>query len=124
MSQQSFAVLYCRQLDLPLAEFEQHIFRRALYQHARPLTWLLVQGRKDYFRADAEFIEDVGRLTRYEDFFAVALDYGQHYSNGWYPRRVLRLRVSTERMRRLVRDVFKSTLDDAELAGTLAPFMQ
>ncbi len=124
MSQQSFAVLYCRQLDLPLAEFERHIFRRALYQHARPVAWLLAHGRKDYFRADGEFIEDVGRLTRYEDFFAVALDYSQHYSNGWYPRRVLRLRVSTERMRRLVRDVFKSTLEDGELAGTLAPFMQ
>lgn len=124
MAKLRFADLYCRQQGIAPADFDRHVFHRVIYPHAKPLTWLLWLVRHDYFRADWAFIADVGRLSCYEDFFNTAMDFSQDHCNGWYVRRVLRLRVSTERTRRLVRDVFKSTIDEAEPEGTLAPFPQ
>lgn len=118
-----FIDLYCQQQGIDAADFVAHIFERALYPQARPLTGLLGLIRRDYFQADRFFIDDVSRLQRYEEFHAIGVDYSQHHSNGWFLRRVLRLRVSTERMRRIVREVFKGSVMEPETLDTIAPFL-
>ena len=118
-----FIDLYCQQHGIDAAEFGAHIFERALYPQARPLTGVLGLIRRDYFQADRFFIDDVSRMQRYEDFHAIGVDYSQHHSNGWFLRRVLRLRVSTERMRRIVREVFKGSVMEPEPLDTIAPFL-
>lgn len=118
-----FIDLYCQQQGIEAADFEAHIFDRALYPAARPLAGILGFFRRDYFQADRFFIEDVARLRRYEDFHAIGIEYSQHHSNGWFLRRVLRLRVSTERMRRIVRDVFKGSVTEPETMDSIAPFL-
>jgi hypothetical protein len=122
MKPKSFAELYCMQQGIPATAFAQHLFRRALYPHARPLAWLVNLFSRTYFEPDRAFVEDVAKLTRYTDFFSVAMDYSQNSSNLLFLRRVLRLRVSTERMRQLVRPILKATGADETTGGTLAPF--
>jgi len=118
-----FIDLYCQQQGIDPGEFAPHLFQRALYPQARPLVGLLGFLRRDYFQADRFFIEDVARLQCYEDFHLVGVDYSQHHSNGWFPRRVLRLRVSTERMRRIVREVFRGSVTEPETMDSIAPFL-
>jgi hypothetical protein len=118
----NFAELYCEQQGIPLSAYRRHIFNRALYPHARPLTWLLSPEKSRYFEADRLFVQDVARLTRYKDFHNAGMDYNQHRASSGFLRRGLRLRISTERMRRLVRQTFKVTEDGNVTAGTLAPF--
>lgn len=118
-----FIDLYCQQQGIDAAEFGTHIFERALYPQARPLVGVLRLTRRDYFQADRFFIDDVSRLQRYEDFHAIGVEYSQHHSNGWFVRRVLRLRVSTERMRRIVREVFKGSVMEPETIDSIAPFL-
>ncbi len=118
-----FIDLYCQQQGIDAAEFGAHIFERALYPQARPLTEVLGLVRRDYFQADRFFIDDVARLQRYEDFHAIGVEFSQHHSNGWFLRRVLHLRVSTERMRRIVREVFKGSVMEPESMESIAPFL-
>lgn len=118
-----FIDLYCQQQGIAVGDFGAHLFQRALYPQARPLAGLLGLMRRDYFQADRFFIEDVARLERYEDFHVVGVEYSQHHSNGWFLRRSLRLRVSAERMRRIVREVFKGSVSEPETMDSLAPFL-
>jgi len=118
-----FIDLYCQQQGIDAAEFGAHIFDRALYPQARPLVGVLGLIRRDYFQADRFFIDDVSRLQRYEDFHAIGVEYSQHHSNGWFLRRALCLRVSTERMRRIVREVFRGSVMEPEVMDTIAPFL-
>jgi hypothetical protein len=119
----TFSDLYCEQQGIAATEFARHAFKRALYPHARILAGALNLLNSDYFSADRDFIDDVGRLTRYHDFVSSGMDYSHHPANRGFMRRVLLLRVSTERMRRLVRTAFKHISSDSDDdQGTLEPF--
>ncbi len=61
-----------------------------------------------YLQADYDFIYDIGTMTRYDEYEQVVKSYFAHPMN---QNNVLRqrflLRISTVRMRRLVREVMK-----------------
>ena len=120
----NFAELYCEQQGIPLSAYSRHIFHRALYPHGRPLTWLLNPDKSNYFEADRVFVQDVARLTRYEDFLDAGMYYNQHRTTSRFLRRVLRLRISTGRMHKLVRQTFKVTEDANMNDRTLSPFQE
>ncbi len=123
MKPRSFFELYCEQQSIPAADYARRVFSRALYPHARPLAGVISLFNSDYFAADHDFVEDVGRLTSYHDFLGSGMDYSHHPGNRGFFRQVLRLRISTDRMRRMVRTTFKhrsAGSDDDQ--GTLEPF--
>ena len=97
----TFRERYCAQVGLAAHQFEPHVFERALYLHARPLRWVL-ELIPDYFAADHDFIRSVGDLRSRRFFHAEAGEYSTHARNRGVLRRWLFLRVSAERVRRLM----------------------
>lgn len=127
MIRRTFAELYCEMHGLSIDDYARVILRRGLYLHARPLAPLLNLFSSEYFAADRDFVEDVGRLRHYHEFIGCGLDFSHHPENRGFMRSVLRLRVSTEKMRVLVKSVLRAK--DAELhepddKGTIEPFAQ
>jgi hypothetical protein len=101
--QPTFRERYCQSCGLALEQFDEHLLRRGLYLHARPLAGLLGLI-PDYFIADHEFIRSVGDLRTRRYFHAEAGEYHTHTANRGFLRRWLRLRVSAERVRRAMEE--------------------
>lgn len=97
----TFRERYCAHAGIPTEQFEDHVFARTLYFHARPLRWLL-NLVPDYFAADHDFIRSVGDLRSRRFFHAEAGEYSTHALNRGILRRGFLLRVSAERVRLLM----------------------
>lgn len=121
MSQIRFQQLYCDQHQLSPEQFSKHLRNRALYPHARILTPVLTLFNSDYLAADNDFVEDVAQLCRYNDFFGSSFQYIHHPVNRGFLRRRCRLRISTERMRQIVRKTFKAQ-NVVATQETMTPF--
>lgn len=77
----------------------------------------------DYLAADNDFIHDVAQNTSYNEFFNSSFEYIHHPANRGFLRRFLRIRISTERMRRIVRKTMIPTSRKApESQETMTPF--
>ena len=103
----SFAELFCQKRNLAPDRFVEEVLAETLYPHAHILYVLFVWLRPDYGAADLDFIGGVGRLTRLQDFWLEAEDFGHHPQNFGLLRQRLRIRVSARRLRRLM----KKTMD-------------
>lgn len=98
----TFRERFCAAQGLPLADYETELLRHSLYPHARWLRAGLEWWTPDFFRLDRDFIQSVGGLRRRRDFALEAEVFhyaGQRSDWAW---RVLRLRVSAERVRALL----------------------
>lgn len=106
MMEPTFAERFCQSHGIEENRFESTVFRLILYRR----TWLFVPILRfidpNYFEADFEFIRNVGALRELKKFRNLAWDYTDHPMNHWWPRRLLRLRVSSHRMLRLVKPAF------------------
>ncbi len=123
MRPRNFQELYCEKHGLGTEQYAKHIRQRALYPHARLFTPFLTLFNGDYLAADNDFIQDVAQLTRYNDFFNSSFEYIHHPANHGLLRRWLKLRVSTERMRRIVRGTFSSSpYSSVDNRETMTPF--
>ena len=125
MIRRTFAELYCEERGLSIDDYPKAVLKAGLYLHARPLAVLINLVHRDYFSPDRDFIEDVGRLRHYHDFIGCGLDFSHHPENRGFLRSALRIRVSTEKMRQLVKSHLKvkGTAHPApEDKGTLEPF--
>jgi hypothetical protein len=60
--------------------------------------------KRYHFAADYDFINNVRELTRYRDFDFYYQDFSRHPKHCGFARRVLRLRVSSKRLRFIIRD--------------------
>jgi hypothetical protein len=120
----TFRERYCRRHGLAPEAFPRHLLPRALYPHARPLAALLGWLDRQHFQADHEFIEDVGHMRRLADFPEAARNYADHFSNGGFLRRTLRLRVSVRRMWLIVAGVRAEEVPLPAGADSLTPFQE
>jgi hypothetical protein len=83
-----------------LTRFERELVGRSLHRHAWPVYWLLGLNR-DYTSADYEFVRGVGALHNRCEFRNEAAEYHYHPRNRGLLRSVLKLRVSSNRLRRI-----------------------
>ncbi len=119
----NFRQIYCTQNAISEAEYFEHILRRTLPPHGRAF-WAfskLTLQYKNHFRADYDFLNDVGRLCRYCDLSQSVDEFISHpWNQRGLLRWVLRLRVSTSRVRRILREQFKeaSALNKASATST------
>jgi hypothetical protein len=104
MNTVTFAEKFCAKHCLPLEKYEKIVLSRSLYPAARLLRPVLVL-KANYFAADHEFVLRVGRLMRLGGFEAEVQDFLYDPNNRGFLRRVLKLRVSARRLRRVVRDL-------------------
>lgn len=102
----TMAERFCAANQIAPEDFEQAVLLRALYPWACRFYFLLSLNRR-YFAADREFVNAVGRIRRMKEFGAEALDFAYNPLNRGFFRRVLRLRVSTQRLADTAREVFR-----------------
>lgn len=127
MMRRTFAELYCEQHGLSIDAYARTVLRKTLYWHARPLAPLINFVSSEYFAPDRDFVEDVGRLRHYHEFIGCGLDFSHHPENRGFLRSVLRLRVSTEKMRVLAKSLLRAkeaSPPDHNDQGTIEPFGQ
>jgi hypothetical protein len=100
------------------------VFREALYPHARLLGPVLSLLRPRHFAADIEFVQNVAGVKRYREYFLEAQDFAAHPENTGFWRTKLHVRISSRRLRRLVRTTLHPGAGggDSSEAHSLAPF--
>ena len=111
----TFAERFCAQHHIAPEAYETAVLRRSLHTLARLLRPLL-DLFPAYFSADREFVRGVGRISRLREFEGEAQDFAQDPANRGILRQRLRLRISTRRLRHLVR----ATLHDTAGPGSLS----
>jgi hypothetical protein len=77
------------------------MLRSCLYRRALVFRYLLAPVLPSLFKADHELVTRVGLLTKPEALDDEIDVYWHHPSNRSFPRRVMCIRVSTRRVRRL-----------------------
>lgn len=104
MSASTFSELYCEKNGVSPEEFARSVLARTLYRRARPVAGILRFFSPNYFVADFDLIHGVAHLRRTRDFSVEAARFNEHPANRGFLRRWLRLRVSTHRLRYLIKE--------------------
>ena len=108
-----FAEKFCAVRQIDPKQYEGAVLRLALRPAA---SWLrpVLALYPGYFTADLELVRGVGRIRRLRDFEGEAADFAHHPENRGFFRRALLLRVSVQRLRRLVRTTLHDNKPSAE----------
>jgi len=96
----SFRDRYCDHYHVPVADFVPHIMSKSLHPFARVTRWMLTD---EFFAPDRQFINSLGFASNRSAFAHVQDEFRRFHVHGFW-RRVLKLRVSSRR----VRDLFYS----------------
>lgn len=111
LTSSDFRQVYCTQNAITEAEYAEHLLHRVLPPHARifrAISLFTLQNR-NHFRADFDFINDVGCLRNYRDYNQSVDEFVVHpWNKRTLLRGLLRLRVSTSRVRQIVREQLKN----------------
>jgi len=100
----SFGERYLEKHGLTAADYERHLLARALYPHARLLRPLVHLLRPDHFAADLDLLRDVALIRRSRDLAHELNAFSHHPGNVGGLRRFFRVRISTSRLGRIVRE--------------------
>jgi len=105
----TFRERYCERHGIDAERFERELVFRSLHRRALPFYWLLGMNR-EYTSPDYDFVRGVGDLRQWREFRDEAAGFHYHPHNRGFLRAVLRLRVSTQRLQRVLERELK---DDA-----------
>ncbi len=124
MNETTFGALYCAQRKIDSKDYEKAVLNETLYPHAKLVAPIIRLLWPRHFVADHDFVQSVARLRRFREFFNESEDYAHHPENTGFSRVTLNLRVSSRRMRRLVREVLHPELTGLDPADdhSAAPF--
>lgn len=103
--------------------FHRAVFRTTLYRHAVLFAPLL--HWTGYFAVDHQLIAACGGARSMTEIQECILDYVHHPRNVGFLRRVIRIRVSARRVRRVARRFFGANDDEARRSAeweSTAPF--
>ena len=104
----TFREIYCEKNGCTDSRFEHELLWRCFYPHARPLLPFMKVMSKQYFTADLELINDVGYSTGRQGVKDAIDSYFHHPANVGFLRRRLRVRISTNAIRHLARQMWDS----------------
>ncbi len=125
MTKPTFAERFCTDHAMTREEMAREIFLRSLYPHARLLKMFLIFQNAIHFQADYDLIYAAMDLHRVRDFAVLASEFNVHPANRGTLRRKWRMRVSTHRLRRLLRETLghqETSHGTREPDGTAVPF--
>lgn len=127
MSNPTFAELYCAKHNLPREKYARAVFRKTLYRRTFVLGWLLPLVHPNYFAADFDLIYGVENLRRSRDFATEVDRFNEHPANHGLLRRSFCLRVSTSRLKALIRETLPARVKETrsgltENEGSGVPF--
>ena len=117
MAKQNFQLLVCQRFHCPPSEYEEKVFRKCLYWHARLLAPVVRKLRRDFFMEDFKFIRYLGDSTGLREINADLMNYRDaNLGNPSIWRTGLKIRVSGRKARRLAQLLFA-----AERGANLQP---
>lgn len=90
---------FCQRHQVAYQDYEEEMLARCLYPHARALRGLIEVFAPGYFMPDVDFMRGVGVLRHRKEFRYEVEDFVSKHSRARLWRRVLRLRVSVDRVR-------------------------
>lgn len=93
---------YCEVAKCPPSRFARRLFWAALPPGVRAVAPLLLALNPRFFAADLELIMAVARLKTSDELEEEIRDFRADPRNRRWSRRVLKLRVSTRRLRQLL----------------------
>ena len=117
----TFGEIFCERYHLPPESYIPEMLQRTLYPRARmvaPVIRLFVPG---FFDEDRDFIRGVGLIRRMEALGDEVTEFHLHPRNRGFLRRALKIRVSCQRVSRVVGEVLDpgaSALPGAAAAPT------
>ena len=107
LNKPTFQECFCKQNNLSPEEFFRVVFNRAIYPHARLVSWVLPVFIANYFQADLDLIHGVARLRRSHEFAVEVIRFNEHWDNCGFLRRYLRLRVSVGHFQELIQETLE-----------------
>ncbi len=114
MYEKNFAELFCEKRGVSPDKFVETAFKLSLYPHARMVLPLFKLIWPDHFASDLEFVASAGQLRRFREFTFESEEYAHHPANRGFWRVTANMRVSSRRLRRLVRTTLHPELSPAE----------
>ena len=121
MHRQEFRLLVCQRFNCPTSEYEERVFRKCLYWHARWLAPVVRKLMPNFFAEDFKFIRYLGASTGLQEVSADLMNFRDANSgepSSWRP--TLKIRVSGRKARRMAKQLFTADrkadfrpLDDA-----------
>jgi hypothetical protein len=126
MTEKTFAELYCEKHGLKPEAYASVVLKRCLYPHASLVAPLIRAFWPEHFAADLDFVQSVGRLRRFREFYYEAEEFAHHPANRGFWRRTANVRVSSRALRRMVRATLHPELASPVDADdhTTAPFAE
>lgn len=97
----TFRERYCERRGIATERFERELVYRSLHRWALPFYWLLGMNH-EYTSPDYDLVRGVGDLRQWREFRGEAVEYHYHPYNRGFLRTVLRLRVSVQRLQRVL----------------------
>ncbi|MEI6861501.1 MAG: hypothetical protein WCL04_04535 [Verrucomicrobiota bacterium] len=124
MASPTFAEAWCAKHGIAPADFAAAVLPRVLHLPARLVMPLCRFFNANHFAADMDLVRAAGALRRVRDLADEITDFTHHPANTGFLRRVLRLRVSTHRLRALMRATLPPHGDGGSRppTGSAAPF--
>ena len=98
----TFGELFCERYHLPPESYVREMLRRTLYPRARMVAPFIRFFSPGFFDADRDFIRGVGLIRRAEDLGDEVTGFHLHPRNRGFLRRALKIRVSCQRVSRVV----------------------
>lgn len=107
MARQKFQLLVCQRFNCPTSEYEEGVFRKCLYWHARLLAPVVRRLKPDFFTVDFEFIRYLGESTGLREAGADLLNFRDaNLGKSSFWRTGLKIRVSGRKASRLAQQLF------------------
>jgi hypothetical protein len=106
---EDFRTLFCRHYDVKPEDFAKEVLNRTVYTHARLPIWVCAVLSDDYLEADYDFIDNVSRIRKFREYQQTVVEFFDHPKNqNNLFRQWFLIRVSSSRLRRLVREVLQT----------------
>ena len=122
MTEKTFAELFCEKHGLDAEQYERVVMRRALYPHARIVAPLVALLWPQHFAADVDFVRSVARLRRYREFFFESEEFAHHPANRGFWRLAAHIRISSRKLRRMVRSTLHQEVGTEPDGSSAVPF--
>lgn len=130
MNGPTFSECFCAKNNIAPQDFARVVLKRALYPRARFISGLLLLLDHNHFASDYDLVYAVSNLRRMREFLPEVQRFNEHPGNRGLLRRTLGMRVSTKRLKALIRATLPHTSGEPGQVkaghdeGSLAPFEQ
>ena len=118
MARQELRLLVCQRFNCPTSEYEERVFRKCLYWHARLLAPVVRRLNPGFFAEDFKFIRYLGASTGLREVITDLMNFRDaNLGQASFWRTTLKIRVSGRKASRLAQQLFAAEKDASSLTN-------